>query len=147
MTLDFVHLHVHSQYSFLTSTVRLNELPRAVKQMSMSAVALTDRANMFGAIRHYKTCRNEGILPIIGCEINVLRDESSGAFSHMVVIAKNLDGYRNLIRLVSMGHLESASADDAVVTLDTLRQILSGTYRADGLLGRARRAKNASERS
>ena len=135
MTPDFVHLHVHSQYSFLTSTVRLNELPRAVKQMSMSAVALTDRANMFGAIRHYKTCRNEGILPIIGCELNVLRDESSGAFSHMVVIAKNLEGYRNLIRLVSMGHLESANADDAVVTLDTIAKYSQGLIVLTGCLG------------
>jgi DNA polymerase III subunit alpha len=135
MPLDFVHLHVHSQFSFLTSSVRLGELPKRVKQMSMPAVALTDRANMFGAIRHYKACKNEGIVPIIGCEINVLRDVQGGAFDHLVVLAKDIDGYRNLVRLVSMGHLESAVEGNAVVTLDTIAQYSQGLLALSGCLG------------
>jgi len=135
MSSEFVHLHVHSQYSFLTSTVRMGELPKAVKHMGMPAVALTDHANMFGAIRHYKACRNEGVVPIIGCELNVLRDESSGAFDHLVVIARDIDGYRNLVRLVSMGHLESAVEGAAVVRLETVAHYAKGLIVLTGCLG------------
>jgi DNA polymerase-3 subunit alpha len=135
MPSEFVHLHVHSQYSFLTSSVRLGELPKKVKELSMSAVAVTDRANMFGALRHYKACRAEGILPIIGCEINVLRGDPSGAFDHLVVIATDNSGYRNLVRLVSMGCLESVVDGCAAVTLDTVAKYSEGMVALTGCLG------------
>jgi DNA polymerase-3 subunit alpha len=135
MASEFVHLHVHSQYSFLTSTIRMGELPKVVKQMGMPAVALTDRANMFGAVRHYKACRNEGIIPILGCELNVSREGNSGAFDHLVVLARDLEGYRNLVRLVSMGHLESAVEGTPVVTLDTVAQYSRGLIVLTGCLG------------
>ena len=135
MSLDFVHLHVHSQFSFLTSTVRLAELPKQVKNLSMSAVAITDRANMFGAIRHYKACKAEGILPILGCEVNVLRGDLSGAFDHMVILATSNDGYRNLVRLVSMGYLESAVEGFPAVSLDTIEKYSEGLVGLTGCLG------------
>src|ERR1700690_2386950 len=135
MSLDFVHLHVHSQFSFLTSTVRLVDLPKRVKNLSMSAVAVTDRANMFGALRHYKAYNAEGILPILGCEVNVLRDDISGAFDHMVILATNNDGYRNLVRLVSMGYLESAVEGSPAVTLDTIEKHSAGLLALTGCLG------------
>lgn len=135
MSSEFVHLHVHSQYSFLTSTVRLAELPRQVKKLSMSAVAITDRANMFGAIRHYKSCKAEGVQPILGCEINVLRDDQSGAVDHLVVLAVDNDGYKNLVRLVSLGHLEPAIEGAAAVTLETVAKYSCGLVALTGCLG------------
>ncbi|MCL2823996.1 MAG: PHP domain-containing protein, partial [Polyangiaceae bacterium] len=82
---EFVHLHVHSQYSMLDGAIRLKpeaekpleertDLIGLVKRMNMNAVALTDHANMFGTIGFYKSCFAEGIKPIIGCEINVTRN-------------------------------------------------------------------------
>ncbi len=135
MALDFVHLHVHSQFSFLTSTVRLAELPRQVKKLAMSAVAVTDRANMFGALRHYKLCKAEAVRPILGCEINVIRGDQSGAFDHMVVLAMDNAGYQNLVRLVSMGHLESAIEGATAVTLDTVARYSAGLIALTGCLG------------
>ena len=101
----------------------------------MSAVAITDRANMFGAIRHYKACKAEGILPILGCEVNVLRGDLSGAFDHMVILATNNDGYRNLVRLVSMGYLESAVEGSPAVSLDTIAKYSEGLVGLTGCLG------------
>src|ERR1041384_4146001 len=79
---EFVHLHVHSQYSFLTSAVKLSGLAAKVKALGMPAVALTDHANMYGAIRHYNACRAAGIQPILGCEVNVARTAGS-AVDHL----------------------------------------------------------------
>ena len=101
----------------------------------MPAVALTDRTNMFGAIRHYKACRSEGLIPIIGCEINVLRDAQSGAYDHLTVLAKDRAGYHNLVRLVSIGHLESTVEGSAVVSLDTVAQYSDGLLILTGCLG------------
>ena len=101
----------------------------------MSAVAITDRTNMFGALRHYKACKAEGVMPLIGCEINVRRDDLSGSFDHLVVLATNNTGYRNLVRLVSMGYLESAVEGAAAVTLDTIAQYSNGLIALTGCLG------------
>ena len=101
----------------------------------MSAVAVTDRANMFGALRHYKLCKAEGVRPILGCEINVIRGDQSGAFDHMVVLSMDNVGYRNLVRLVSMGHLESAVDGATAVTLDTVARYSSGLIALTGCLG------------
>ena len=103
--MDFVHLHVHTQFSFLTSTVKLAELAKRTRELGMSAVALTDHTNMFGAVRHYKACLAAGIRPILGCELSVARADGSSNADHLVVLARNIDGYKNLVRLVSQSHL------------------------------------------
>src|SRR5206468_5522124 len=93
---------VHSQYSFLVSTVKVAELPTAAQARGMRAVALTDLGNMFGALKHWKACKAAGIQPIVGAELSVAR--SRGAHGdHLVVLAASAAGYKNLIRLVSLG--------------------------------------------
>ncbi len=100
---EFVHLHLHSQYSFLTGAVKLGGLPARVKAQGMRAVALTDHGNMFGALRHYNACRSAGVQPILGSELNIVRGGSG--IAHLVVLATNSVGYQNLVGLVSRGHL------------------------------------------
>ena len=73
MTAEFIHLHVHSQYSLLDGALRVKDLAARAKSLGMRAVALTDHGNMFGAIQHYKACKEQGIGSIIGCEVNVAR--------------------------------------------------------------------------
>ncbi len=68
---DFVHLHVHSEYSLLDGANRIKELPKVAKKLGMDAIALTDHGVMYGAIEFYKACKEEGIKPIIGCEVYV----------------------------------------------------------------------------
>src|SRR5688572_22356928 len=109
MVAEFAHLHVHTQYSFLVSTVKLSELAPRVKELGMRAVAVTDHQNMFGAIRHYKLCKQQGIQGILGSELNIARDHDPGKVDHLGLLATNLEGYKNLIRLVSAGYSQTAS--------------------------------------
>jgi DNA polymerase-3 subunit alpha len=111
---NFVHLHVHTQYSLLDGAIRLEDLFKKAKAYAMPAIAITDHGNMFGAIDFYQTAYKTGIKPIIGCELYVApgsrfsRDSNSKTENarHIVVLARNIQGYRNLIRLTSMGYLE-----------------------------------------
>ncbi|NTW07838.1 MAG: PHP domain-containing protein, partial [Syntrophaceae bacterium] len=111
---EFVHLHVHTQYSLLDGMIRLNELFKKAKDFAMPAIAITDHGNMFGAIDFYKQAEANGIKPIIGCELYVAprsrfdRTASSigEATRHLVVLVKNMQGYKNLMKLTSAAHIE-----------------------------------------
>jgi len=111
---DFVHLHVHTQYSLLDGAIRLNDLFEAARNFKMPAVAITDHGNMFGAIDFYQKALNYGIKPIIGCELYVTMgsrfdrgtSDSGDTPRHLVVLARNMEGYRNLMKLTSSGYLE-----------------------------------------
>jgi len=111
---NFVHLHVHSQYSLLDGAIRFEEVLDLAKKYQMRALALTDHGNMFGAIEFYQTAIKHGIKPIVGCEIYVspgTRFEKKGPEGmegayHLTLLVKNRTGYFNLIKLVSLAHLE-----------------------------------------
>ncbi|MEO7032987.1 MAG: DNA polymerase III subunit alpha, partial [Polyangiaceae bacterium] len=135
MAREFVHLHVHSQYSFLTSAVKVDDLAKRAKAQGMRAVALTDHANMFGAIRHYNYARANGLTPILGCEVNVVRKDASAAFDHLVLLASNNEGYQNLIRLVSEGHLRSASPHGSAISVSQIAERSKGLIALTGCLG------------
>ncbi len=110
----FVHLHVHSQFSLLDGACKIPDLIALAKEYRMPAVALTDHGNMFGAIEFYLEAMKNGIKPIIGCEIYVapasrLEKTIKGieeASYHLILLAKDEEGYRNLMKLVSLGYLE-----------------------------------------
>ncbi len=104
----FTHLHVHSEYSLLDGAARVADLPKRAKELGQSAMALTDHGVMYGAVDFYKACKKEGIKPIIGCEVYVaprrLSDKETKADAenfHLVLLAKNEEGYRNLCKIVS----------------------------------------------
>ena len=110
---DFVHLHVHSEYSLLDGMCRIKDLPKRAKELGMKAIALTDHGVMFGAVSFFKECKKEGIKPIIGCEVYVAPrtrfDKEANIddkYSHLILLAKNKKGYENLIKLVSIGFTE-----------------------------------------
>ena len=110
---DFVHLHVHSEYSLLDGANRIKELPKVAKELGMDAISITDHGVMYGAIEFYKACKEEGIKPIIGCEVYVAPrtrfDKESGIdnkYNHLILLAKNNQGYKNLSKMVSIGFTE-----------------------------------------
>ncbi|CAM4365684.1 DNA polymerase III subunit alpha [Paenibacillus typhae] len=109
----FVHLHVHSEYSLLDGAARITDLVRRAGEYGMKSLALTDHGVMYGAIPFYKACTAAGIKPIIGCEAYLTagsrRERGSRKdqpIYHLILLAKNETGYRNLMKLVSIGHLE-----------------------------------------
>ena len=111
---NFVHLHVHTQYSLLDGMIRLDELFKKAKEYAMPAIAITDHGNMFGAIDFYKQAYANGIKPIIGCELYVAPrsrlDKTTTSIGeatrHLVVLVKNMQGYKNLMKLTSAAHID-----------------------------------------
>ena len=105
---EFVHLHVHSQYSMLDGAIRVERLVQAVKDDGMPAVALTDHGNMYGAMQLYKTCKGAGIKPILGCEVYFApeRKDAPKHPYHLVLLASGQEGYKNLVRIVSLGWVQ-----------------------------------------
>ena len=110
---DFVHLHVHSEYSLLDGMCRVSELPKRAKELGMKAIAITDHGVMYGVVSFYEACVKEGIKPIIGCEVYVAprsRYEKEGGkddkYFHLTLLVKNKKGYENLIKLVSHSFID-----------------------------------------
>lgn len=107
----FTHLHLHSQYSLLDGAIRLDDLLPTIKERGMDTVAVTDHGNMYGAVHFYKAAKKHGVKPILGCEAYVAGnkgrfDRSDRSASHLILLAKDNEGYKNLTYLVSMGFLE-----------------------------------------
>ncbi len=107
----FCHLHFHTSYSLLDSTVKIKEAVAAAKDMGMQHLAITDHGALYGAVDFYKAARSIGIKPIIGCEVYLARhgvEERSSQRNnmHLVLLAETQEGYQNLVRLVSTAHLE-----------------------------------------
>ena len=110
--MGFVHLHLHSEYSLLDGACRIADMPKRAAECGHTAVALTDHGNMFGAVAFYRACKKSGIKPIIGCEVYVSESGhlshtgGEGSAQHLVLLCKNEKGYKNLIKLVSLGYTE-----------------------------------------
>ena len=110
---EFVHLHIHSEFSLLDGANRIKDLPVRAKELGMKAMAITDHGVMYGVIDFYKACKKEGIKPIIGCEVYVAPrsrfDKEPGIdkqYYHLILLAKDTQGYKNLSKLVSIGFTE-----------------------------------------
>ncbi len=101
----FIHLHLHTEYSLLDGFCPLEELVLATKEKGMDAVAMTDHGVMFGAVDFYKLCKKHGVKPIIGCEVYVATDNPR-VNHHLVLLAKDNEGYQNLMELVSFSFID-----------------------------------------
>lgn len=110
---EFVHLHTHSEFSLLDGANRIKDLPLRAKELGMDAIALTDHGVMYGVIDFYKACKKEGVKPIIGCEVYVAprsrfdkEPNIDNKYNHLILLAKNNQGYKNLSKLVSIGFVD-----------------------------------------
>ena len=158
---DFVHLHLHSEYSLLDGASRCEDIPRIARSLGQRAVAVTDHGNMYGAVHFFKACKREGIKPIIGCEVYVAAgrctDKSKnpdGDNFHLILLVKNSVGYSNLIKLVSLSYTEGfyikPRVDDELLRryhegLICLSGCVGGKIAQSVLGGNAARARQTAE--
>ncbi|AKF06783.1 DNA polymerase III subunit alpha [Sandaracinus amylolyticus] len=136
-TPEFVHLHVHSEYSMLDGAIRLKALAKRVKELGQKAVALTDHHNMHGTLQFVSACKGEGIKPIVGCEINVQsapRGEHKPC-QHLVLLAGSQEGYLNLARIVSLGFVEGNHDGTPRVDLEVLSRYSKGLVGTTACMG------------
>ncbi len=108
---DFVHLHNHTEYSLLDGLARLEDMVAQAKELGFTSLAMTDHGNMYATIKFYKLCKDAGIKPIIGCELYVARNmhekgQGNNDYNHLILLAKNETGYKNLIKIVTASYLE-----------------------------------------
>jgi len=110
---DFVHLHLHSEYSLLDGACRITDIPKIAARNGQKAVAITDHGVMYAAVDFYEACKKEGVKPVIGCEVYVAPrtrfDKEAGIdnqYAHLVLLAENQTGYDNLIKIVSSGFVD-----------------------------------------
>lgn len=111
--LAFAHLHCHTEYSLLDGANRIKELAVRAKELGMESIAITDHGSMFGVIDFYKACKKEGVKPIIGCEVYIAPQSRFDTYEvdgtryyHLILLAENNTGYRNLVQLVSKANIE-----------------------------------------
>jgi DNA polymerase III subunit alpha len=143
--MGFVHLHLHTQFSLLDGANKIKQLMPQVQKYGMPAVAVTDHGNMFGAIEFYRTAAQQGVKPILGCEMylapksrhdrSAVRadDYEGGGNFHLILLAMNLEGYRNLCRLVTAGYTEGFYHKPRV-DKELLRELNKGIIALSGCL-------------
>ncbi|RLB86166.1 MAG: DNA polymerase III subunit alpha, partial [Deltaproteobacteria bacterium] len=133
-TKPFVHLHVHTEYSLLDGAIRIPKMLEKAWSMGMDSVAITDHGNMFGAVQFFDQARRSGIKPILGCEVYLApgdrRDRSAGSNGgptsyHLILLVMDGAGYKNLSRLVTLGHLEGFYYHPRI-DMELLRELNSG---------------------
>ena len=129
--LDFVHLHVHSEYSLVDGIIRVNELVDLSVEHGYNSIALTDLTNLFGLLEFYRSSRAKGLKPIIGSEVNVAKDSDS-LVAPIVLIAKNKQGYINLTKLVSKAYVEGQIKGQPVVLFKWLEEYSEGLIALSG---------------
>ncbi|MGB2402124.1 MAG: DNA polymerase III subunit alpha [Akkermansiaceae bacterium] len=142
---SFVHLHVHTEYSTLDSTVRTKELVAAAAEQSMPAVAMTDHGNLYAAVEFYQNAVAAGVKPILGCEIYLApasltdKKEVPGRknSTHLTLLAKNETGWKNLVKLVSIGHLEGDYLGEPRVDREHLAKYAEGLICLSGCINGA----------
>src|SRR3712207_1823047 len=106
---DFVHLHLHTEYSLLDGVGKIEDYMKRAKALRMKAIAITDHGNMFGALEFYQKAQKYGLKPIIGVEVYLSEfplEEKKGRNFHLILLAENYEGYQNLMRLSSLAYLE-----------------------------------------
>ncbi|MEO7198935.1 MAG: DNA polymerase III subunit alpha [Dokdonella sp.] len=126
MSADFVHLHLHSEYSLVDSTIRIKKLIAACVEAGMPAVALTDQVNLFALVKFYRAAEKAGIKPIVGCDIWLANPADRGKPYRLTLLCQNRTGYLNLSRLISRAWAEGRHGDFALIEADWLHQANEG---------------------
>jgi DNA polymerase-3 subunit alpha len=128
----FVHLRLHSEFSMIDGIVRIKPLMKSLVDFKMPAVALTDRTNLFAAIKFYNAAVSNGIKPIIGCDVEVVNDNSDSAPHTLVLLCQSAKGYNNLTNLVSKAYTDGQEQGKPLVTREWVRDYSEGLIALSG---------------
>jgi len=131
--MSFTHLHLHSQYSLQDGLGSIEQIINKVQEFKMKAVALTDHDGMYGAIEFYKKALLAGIKPILGCEIRMKSKFLPEQITHLILLAQNNKGYRNLCQLISRAHLSNLLGIPAI-DRETISEYSEGLIVLSGCL-------------
>ena len=138
--MGFTHLHLHTEYSLLDGECRINKVAKRAKELGMTSLAVTDHGVLYGAALFYRACIAEGIKPIIGCEVylapRTMADRTypiDADLSHLVLLAKNDTGYKNLMRLCSEGFTRGFYQKPRI-DLETLAKYSEGIIALSGCI-------------
>ncbi len=142
MSDSFVHLHLHTEFSLLDGMIRTKELAARAAELGMPAVAMTDHGNLFGAIEFYQSCKKAGVKPILGCEIYLAPESAADkrkilnrkSATHLTLLAETDEGWRNLSKLTSIGHLEGSYNGKPRVDREILRTHSAGIICLSGCI-------------
>ncbi|MCD4728581.1 MAG: PHP domain-containing protein, partial [Pirellulales bacterium] len=139
---DFTHLHVHTQYSILDGATRIPDLISKAKEYGMDALAITDHGNMYGVLKFYFEAKKQKIKPIIGCEVYVAphsrfekRGQQDRSGYHLILLAKNIQGYRNLSKLSSLGFYKEHFYYTPRIDKELLKEYSEGLIATTACLG------------
>src|SRR5580704_14475919 len=142
--IDFVHLHVHTHYSLLDGACRISDLVKRAKALGMSSIALTHHCFMFGVVEFFNECKKEGIKPIIGMEAYMAPGDrrertthggnAGDAAYHLLLLAENLEGYRNLVKLSTLAYREGFYYKPRI-DKETLKEFKDGLIATSACLG------------
>ncbi|MBX7193725.1 MAG: DNA polymerase III subunit alpha [Sandaracinaceae bacterium] len=139
MSAELVHLHVHSEFSMLDGAIRLKKLAQRAAALGQKAVALTDHGNMHGTLQFVNACKDAGVKPIVGCEVNLVtgsrKDTAPRQHTHLVLLAENMEGYANLSRIVSLGWVDGMHDGTPCVDLELLEQNRAGLLATTACMG------------
>ena len=128
---EFVHLHLHSEYSLSDGIIRVEDLVNYSYENNFPAIALTDFSNLFGLIKFYRLARQKGIKPIVGCELNLTKEESNMG-APLILIVKNKEGYTNLTNIVSKSYIEGLQDGIPSVKVNWLKEYSEGLVALSG---------------
>ncbi|MCH2264049.1 MAG: DNA polymerase III subunit alpha [SAR86 cluster bacterium] len=127
----FVHLHLHSEYSLSDGIIRIEDLVQLSSEYNFPAVALTDLSNLFGLIKFYRLAREKGVKPIVGCELQLVK-EAGSLSAPFVLLVKNKKGYTNLTKLVSKAYIEGQESQGPFVRIEWLEDYSEGLIALSG---------------
>ncbi|MEE9551807.1 MAG: DNA polymerase III subunit alpha, partial [Gammaproteobacteria bacterium] len=141
MQSTFIHLSVHSEYSLVDGLITVDSLVNAVANIEMPAVALTEQSNLFSIVKFYKAALKNGVKPIIGIEIRIIKDTEDRNFSRLILLCQNIDGYKNLTRLITRSHIDLQSKGENYIPKYWLKEysdnLIALSGGRDGDIGQA----------
>jgi DNA polymerase III subunit alpha len=128
--MSFVHLHLHTEFSLIDGMIKINELAEKVANMNMPAIAVTEQCQTFSAVKFYRAMQNQGIKPIIGSEVRVVKDNINEDFS-LLLLSQHFEGYQNLSRLISKSYIQGQHRGSPFVKYDWLKENNEGLIAID----------------